>query len=125
MNSPFVHLRTHSEFSVVDGIARIPDLLRRAVESQQPAMALTDLANFFGLIKFYKSARKNGVKPIAGADLWIENESDRDKPSRALVLVMNNQGYLDLCDLLTRAWLENQFKGRGKLNVNGWLGSRT
>lgn len=120
MNHVFVHLRSHSEFSVVDGIARIPDLVRKAAEAEQPALALTDLANFFGLIKFYKTARKNGIKPIAGADLWVENELDRDKPSRVLVLVMNNQGYLDLCELLTKAWLENQFKGRGEIKRE-WL----
>lgn len=120
MTQAFVHLRSHSEFSVVDGIARIPDLIRKAVESKQPALAITDLANLFGLIKFYKSARKSGIKPIAGADLWVENETDRDKPSRCLVLVMNDQGYLDLCELLTKAWLENQFKGRGEVKRE-WL----
>ena len=93
MTQAFVHLRSHSEFSVVDGIARIPDLIRKAVDAKQPALAVTDLANLFGLIKFYKSARKSGVKPIAGADLWVENDIDRDKPSRVLVLVMNSQGY--------------------------------
>lgn len=120
MTQAFVHLRSHSEFSVVDGIARIPDLIRKAVDAKQPALAVTDLANLFGLIKFYKSARKSGVKPIAGADLWVENDIDRDKPSRVLVLVMNSQGYLDLCELLTRAWLENQFKGRGEVKRE-WL----
>ena len=117
---PFVHLRSHSEFSVVDGIARIPNLVSRAVASEQPAMALTDLCNLFGLIKFYKEARKKGIKAIAGSDLWVENEHDREKPFRLLVLVMNHQGYLDLCDLLTKAWLENQYKGRGEVRRE-WL----
>lgn len=119
-SAPFVHLRVHSEYSVVDGIARIPDLVKTAAAYQQPALAITDLANLFGWIKFYKTARKQGVKPIAGADLWVENEQDRDKPFRLLVLVMNDQGYLDLCTLLTQAWLENQYKGRGEVKKD-WL----
>ncbi|MFA5489895.1 MAG: DNA polymerase III subunit alpha [Candidimonas sp.] len=112
---PFVHLRVHSEFSVVDGIARIPDLIKTAAASGQPAIALTDLGNLFGLIKFYRAARKAGVKPIAGADVWLQNESDRDKPHRILLLVRDNQGYLALCDILTRAWLENQYRGRAEV----------
>src|SRR3546814_7300082 len=89
--TPFVHLRVHSEFSVVDGLARIPDLVKKAAEYGQPAMALTDLSNLFGFIKFYKAARKNGIKPIAGCDVWLENEQDREKPSRLLLLASNQQ----------------------------------
>lgn len=116
----FVHLRVHSEFSVVDGIARIPQLIKKAAGYGQPAMAITDLMNLFGFIKFYRAARNNGVKPIAGADLWLENPLDRDKPSRLLVLVRNHDGYLALCDLLTRAWLDNQYRGRGEVKRE-WL----
>jgi DNA polymerase-3 subunit alpha len=97
----FVHLRVHSEFSVVDGIARIPDLVKAAAAYGQPAIALTDLSNLFGLIKFYKATRGKGVKPIAGCDVWLENEIDRDKPSRLLLLARNRNGYLALCDLQT------------------------
>src|SRR3546814_8475955 len=77
ISSPsFVHLRVHSEFSVVDGIARTPDLVKKAAEYGQPAMALTDLSNLFGFIKFYKAARKAGVKPIAGSDRSEEHTSE-------------------------------------------------
>ena len=69
----FVHLRVHSEFSVVDGIVQIPELVGKVAGFGQPAVALTDLCNVFGLIKFYKAARAKGVKPIAGCDIWIEN----------------------------------------------------
>ncbi len=117
---PFVHLRIHSEFSVVDGIGRIPDLVAKAAEFGQPAMALTDLSNLFGLIKFYKAARKAGLKPIAGSDIWIENEQDRDKPYRLQLLVRNQQGYLSLCEILSRAWLENQYRGRAEVRRE-WL----
>ncbi len=120
--SNFVHLRAHSEYSVVDGIARIPDLVSKASENGQPAIALTDLGNLFGLIKFYKSARKQGVKPIAGVDVWLENELDREKPSRLLLLVKNYDGYLELCEILSRAWLENQYRGRAEVRRD-WLES--
>src|SRR5690606_32551878 len=124
MNSPlpssFVHLRVHSEFSVVDGIVRIPELVKRVASFGQPAVALTALSNLFGLIKFYRAARKAGVKPIAGCDLWLQNDEDRDKPHRMLVLVRNHTGYLNLCELLTRSWLENQHAGRAEIKRE-WL----
>ena len=116
----FVHLRVHSEFSVVEGIARIPELVKKAAEFGQPAMALTDLSNLFGLIKFYKAARKAGVKPIAGSDVWLQNEHDREKPYRLLLIAKNQQGYLALCDLLTKAWLSNQYRGRAEIKRE-WL----
>jgi DNA polymerase-3 subunit alpha len=118
--SPFVHLRVHSEFSVVDGIVRIPDLIKRTAKLGQPAVALTDLSNLFGLIKFYKEARGAGVKPIAGCDVWLTNDDDRDKPHRLLLLVRNRQGYLNLCELLSKAWLGNQYKGRAEIRRE-WL----
>lgn len=116
----FVHLRSHSEFSVVDGITRIPTMVAKAKEYGQPALAITDLANLFGLIKFYKAARKQGIKAIAGSDLYLENEIDRDKPFKVAVLAMNFDGYLALCELLTKAWLTNQYKGRGEVKRE-WL----
>ena len=76
---PFVHLRVHSEFSVSDGIVRIPDLIKKVVALEQPAVALTDLSNLFGLIKFYKAARAKGIKAIAGCDVWVSTLADRDK----------------------------------------------
>ena len=118
--SPFVHLRVHSEFSVVDGIVRIPDLIKRVAKLGQPAVALTDLSNLFGLIKFYKGARGAGVKPIAGADVWLTNDEDPAKPFRVLLLVRNHQGYLNLCELLSRSFLTNQGKGRAEIRRE-WL----
>ncbi len=112
---PFVHLRIHSEFSVVDGTVRIPDLIDRVAELGQPGVALTDLSNVFGLIKFYKAARSAGIKPIVGCDVWLTNDEDRDKASRILLLVANQAGYLALCQLLTRAWLENAHRGRAEM----------
>src|SRR5436190_3076443 len=116
----FVHLRMHSEYSVSDGIVRIDDAVRRAAADQMPALALTDAANLFGMVKFYGAARGAGVKPIIGADCWIENEADREKPSRVLLLCASRPGYLRLCALLSRAWLTNQHRGRAIL-AQSWL----
>src|ERR671935_755818 len=78
----FVHLRMHSEYSVNDGIVRIDEVAERAAADGMPALALTDSANLFGMVKFYGAARAAGVKPVIGADCWIENAADREKPSR-------------------------------------------
>ena len=116
MSSPvFVHLRLHSEYSVVDGTVRIDDAVAAAAADGMPALALTDLANEFGLIKFYKAARARGVKPIAGCDVLLTNERERDAPLRALLLVASRSGYLRLCDWLTRAYRSNQHRGRAEL----------
>lgn len=118
----FVHLRTHSEFSVVDGTARIKALINRAKEFNQPALAITDLANLFAWIKFYQAAQKAGVKPIVGCDLWLENIDDADKPFRVLLLATNHASYLDLCGLLSRAWTENNTTGKATVKRT-WLNS--
>ncbi len=68
----FVHLRTHTEFSVVDGTLRIDDLAKAAKADDQVALGISDLANLFGAIKFYKACRGKGVKPLIGADVWVE-----------------------------------------------------
>ena len=68
----FVHLRTHTEFSVVDGTLRIDEAVEAAAADGQGALAISDLSNLFGAIKFYSAARSAGVKPIIGADVWLE-----------------------------------------------------
>jgi DNA polymerase-3 subunit alpha len=103
----FVHLRTHTEYSVVDGTLRVDDAVAAAARDGQPACAITDLNNLFGAIKFYSAARKKGVKPILGCDLWLEPLGDEKQGSRLLVLVQSEQGYLNLCELLARAWTTN------------------
>ncbi|WP_423682165.1 DNA polymerase III subunit alpha [Undibacterium sp. WLHG33] len=116
----FIHLRIHSEYSIVDGLVRIDDVIKAAAKDMQPAMAITDLANLFAMVKFYKAARGKGIKPIAGCDAWITNETDRDKPTRLMLLVKNRKGYLQLCELLAQAWLTNQHKGRAEIRFE-WL----
>jgi len=112
----FVHLRLHSEFSVADGIVRIDDAIARAAADGMPALALTDLANVFGMVKFYKAARGKGVKPVVGCDTWITNPKDRDKPFRVLLLCQSREGWLGLCELLSRAYRENQHRGRAEID---------
>ncbi|MCL4762651.1 MAG: PHP domain-containing protein, partial [Burkholderiales bacterium] len=101
----FVHLRLHSEFSIADGTVRIDDAVAAALADGMPALAITDLANVFGLVKFYKAARAAGLKPIAGCDAWITPAAERDAPHRALLLAADRAGYLRLCEWLTRAHL--------------------
>ncbi len=114
-NTPaFVHLRCHSEYSIVDGIVRIDDYVASALGDKMPALALTDLSNLFGAIKFYKAARAKGLKAIIGCDIWLENTANRDQPSRLLLLCQSQAGYLLLCQLISRAYLTNQYRGRAE-----------
>ncbi|QWD95940.1 DNA polymerase III subunit alpha [Polynucleobacter sp. MG-6-Vaara-E2] len=117
MASPrFVHLRIHSEFSITDGVVRIDDAVAAAVKDEMGALAITDLSNLFGLVRFYTAARSGGIKPIAGADVWVSNPQDPDQPHRLLLLVQNHSGYLNLCELLSRASLDNQSRGRAEVD---------
>ena len=118
MASPrFVHLRLHSEFSITDGVVRIDDAVAAAAKDEMGALALTDLSNLFGLVRFYMAARSGGIKPIAGADVWISNPQEPDQPHRLLLLVQNHSGYLNLCQLLSRASLDNQTRGRAEVDM--------
>ncbi len=121
MSAPqFIHLRLHSEFSIADGLVRIDELVKAAAADRQPAVAVTDLGNLFGMVKFYKEARGKGIKPIIGCDVWITNDDDREKPFRLLLLAKNHDGYLQLCELLSQAWLTNQYRGRAEVRIE-WL----
>jgi DNA polymerase-3 subunit alpha len=108
----FVHLRLHSEYAVQDSILRVDEVVKAAKADAMPALALTDLANTFGLVKFYTAARKKGVKPIAGCDLWLAPPGSEDKPTRLLVLVQDRVGWHNLCELLSRAYRQNMHRGR-------------
>jgi len=118
----FVHLRMHTEYSVVDGIVQIDQALKAAAEDGMPALGISDLANLFGMIKFYKGARARGIKPIIGVDAWITNEAERDKPTRVLLLCRHREGYGQLCELLTRAYLENKYRGRAEMRREWFAG---
>ncbi|MEW6706735.1 MAG: DNA polymerase III subunit alpha [Pseudomonadota bacterium] len=104
---PFVHLRLHTEYSVVDGTLRVDDAAAAARDDTQVALAITDLNNLFGAVKFYNACRKKGVKPILGADVWMEPEAGEKQPSRLLLLVQDSAGYHNLCEILARGWTQN------------------
>ena len=95
----FVHLRLHTEYSIVDGMARVDDAVAAAAADGMPALAITDASNLFGAIKFYEAARAAGVQPSIGCDLWITNERNRDAAvSRDAARAATTPGYLALCD---------------------------
>ncbi|MBB3175961.1 DNA polymerase III subunit alpha [Variovorax sp. Sphag1AA] len=111
----FVHLRLHTEFSVVDGTNRIDEVVKAAAADQQPALAITDLNNLFGGVKFYKEARGKGVKPVLGAEVVVEGlGSDPAALTRIVLLVQNKEGYLNLSELLARAWTQNVGRGQAQ-----------
>ena len=117
----FIHLRLHTEFSVVDGTNRIDDVIQAAVDDGQPALAITDLSNLFGAIKFYKQARTKGTKPIIGVEIFLEGlGGDATALSRVLLLVQNKQGYLNLSELLARGFTQNVVKNQAVIKL-GWL----
>jgi len=121
MQAMFVHLRLHTEFSVIDGTNRIDDVVKSAASDNQPALAITDLSNLFGAVKFYKEARKRGVKPLIGAEIWLEGlASDATQLSRVLLLVQDHQGYLNLSELLARAWTQSAGKPQAVVTL-AWL----
>ena len=123
LDSRFVHLRLHSEFSVTDGAVRLdvgknhdcPPVLR-ALEYGMPAVALTDLSNLFGLVKFYQAARGKGIKPVFGCDVFVTNKADPDRPYRLLLLCRNHRGYLQLCEIITRSYLAPRTRGRAEIS---------
>ncbi|BBP43503.1 DNA polymerase III subunit alpha [Thiosulfativibrio zosterae] len=102
----FVHLHVHSEYSVIDSTLKVKPLVGLAAKNQQPALALTDHINLFALIKFYGAAMSAGVKPIIGADVWIEN--DAGEVFKVVLLCQNTPGYLNLSHLISQAYLKNQ-----------------
>jgi DNA polymerase-3 subunit alpha len=121
MQRMFVHLRLHTEFSVVDGTNRVDEIVKAAASDGQPALAITDLNNLFGAIKFYKEARSNGVKAIIGAELMVDGlAKEAGQLSRMVVLVQSRQGYLNLCELLARAWTVNVVKAQAVCKLE-WL----
>ena len=120
----FVHLRLHTEFSIVDGTNRIDETVKVAAADQQAALAITDLNNLFGAIKFYKAARGAGVKPIIGVEILLQGlAKEPTMLSRMVLLVQNHEGYLNLCELLARAWTQNVVKAQGVCKLE-WLRER-
>ncbi len=120
MQAQFVHLHCHSEFSLVDGILRIPAWVAQVAADGMPALAITDQANLFAMVKFYQAALSIGIKPIIGCDLWLENLQHPQQPFRAIFLCKNNQGYKNLTQLITKCYLHGQASGKPVLQQQ-WL----
>ena len=116
----FVHLRVHSEFSMIDGIVRVKDLIKNAASSHMPAVGLTDQSNMYALVKFYKAAQNAGIKPIIGADIWLENEEERDAPFRLTLLAQNKDGYRHITEIISQAYSHNQFDDKAIVRKE-WL----
>jgi DNA polymerase III subunit alpha len=117
----FVHLRLHTEYSLVDGIVRVPELMSAVSAAGMPAVALTDQSNLFAMVKFYKEALAAGVKPLIGVDAWVREAGER-APSRIVFLCQNLVGYRHLTQLVTRSFLEGQQRGAPMLERR-WLQS--
>jgi len=127
----FVHLRLHTEYSLTDGIVRVEPpkrkgggvgatLTSRAAELKFPAIAISDTNNLFAMVKFYKAAESAGIKPIIGADIWIEERAPGDPQERLTLLVQSDAGYRNLTRLISRAYTEGQARGQ-PLVKREWL----
>jgi DNA polymerase-3 subunit alpha len=120
----FVHLRLHTEFSLQDSVVRIPELLQRAAQLRMPALAVTDQNNLFAMVKFYREALKQGVKPIVGVDILLRAKGERAAPHRLTLLCKDPGGYQNVANLVTRAWLEGQDRGVPLID-RGWMDAET
>ena len=119
MSKRFVHLRVHSEYSLVDSLIRLKILVSKVSEMSMPAVGLTDLNNLFGLIKFYKFARKNGIKPLVGADVLVKYP-EQEMPQQMVLLVQNQSGYKNLTQLISKAYLSKENNGIAIIEYS-WL----
>ncbi|MDX1757660.1 MAG: DNA polymerase III subunit alpha [Marinobacter sp.] len=120
MPQTFVHLRVHSEYSMVDGLVRVKPLISRVAELGMPAVGLTEQSNLCSLVRFYKGAVGAGVKPIIGADLWLDNPDDPEVPFRITLLARNQTGYLHLTEIISRGYTEGQRYGKPIIQ-RAWL----
>ncbi len=120
----FIHLRTHTEFSIVDGLLRIKSLLENTVAMGMPAIAVTDQSNLCGLVKFYKTANSLGIKPIVGVDAWVHDANYSEEPFRMVFLCKNHQGYINLTELISESYLKGQKNGFPVIESH-WISSHT
>ena len=119
----FVHLRLHTEYSLIDSVVRVDELVGAVANAGMHAVAVTDQNNLFSMVKFYKAALARGVKPIIGVDLLIKEAGERVLPSRLTLLCQSQVGYGNITRLVTRAYLEGQQKGIPCID-RSWLTAR-
>src|SRR3569832_1009659 len=120
----FVHLRLHTEYSLIDSVVRVPELVDAVAKAGMHAGAVTDQNNLFSMVKFYKAALARGVKPIIGVDLLIRESGEWVAPSRLTLLCQSQVGYANITRLVTRAYLEGQQKGIPTID-RSWLTAET
>ena len=120
MKPRFIHLRLHTEYSLVDGVVRIKPLMQMAAEQKIPAIALTDQSNLFAMVKFYRAAMAAGIKPIIGVDIWLRPAIETEPASRMTLLCQNNEGYQNITQLISRAYIDGQHGGIPMIEVD-WL----
>lgn len=120
MTQPFVHLRLHSEYSLVDGIVRVPALVEAVAAAGMPACAVTEQSNLFSLVKFYRAALGAGIKPIIGVDVWLCGDEILEQPTRLVLLCQSSTGFRSLSRLITRSYSEGQTRGIPMLR-HDWL----
>ncbi len=121
MSRAFVHLNLHTEYSLVDGIVRIKPLVKAAAATGMPAVAITDQGNLFGMVKFYGACIAAGVKPLVGADLWIEDPDAPEGRSRVTALVATTRGYTTLTRLISLSYLEGQQADEHPVVARRWV----
>ncbi|MBU6316953.1 MAG: PHP domain-containing protein, partial [Acidobacteria bacterium] len=129
MGDSFTHLHVHTEFSMLDGAARLDELVAKAVQDGQPALGITDHGNMYGVLEFYKECRAQGVKPVIGTEAYMAYESRTERPARRgrvddsggdteggkklyyhlTLLAENDQGYRNLIQLASLAFLEGYY----------------
>ncbi|HBO23284.1 MAG TPA: DNA polymerase III subunit alpha [Providencia sp.] len=121
MVSPrFIHLRVHSDYSMIDGLAKTSPLVKKVAAMGMPAFAITDFTNLCGLVRFYGAAHSAGVKPIIGADFYVESELLGDDISHLTVLARNNEGYQNLTLLISEAY-QKGYGAIGPTIQRDWL----
>ncbi len=120
MQQRFVHLRVHTEFSLVDGLVRIKPLMKAVSARGMCAVAVTDYCNLFAAVKVFKSAVDAGIKPIIGSDLPCHNPENPDVISSLVLLCLNSEGYKNLTCLVSKAYQEGQYQGQPRVQ-NQWI----
>ncbi|WP_343153086.1 DNA polymerase III subunit alpha [Buchnera aphidicola] len=117
----FIHLRSHSDYSMINGLAKPENLINSALKLNMPALGLTDFSNLYGTIKFYKSAYKKGIKPIIGVDFNFFSKFVEDEVCSITVLAKNETGYKNLITLASKAHQNKTFSETGPIINTDWL----
>ena len=116
----FIHLRIHSDYSMCDGLTKVKPIIAKAASLNMPALALTDQTNLCGLVKYYHAAHGAGIKPIIGCDFWMKSEELGNELSRIVVLAVDNVGYKNLTELISKAYMRGHIQNKAVIDKQ-WL----